>query len=103
LSDHSDGISHCASPYGFVAGCKPTVSVALSEDLEVWQWVGTGGEPWIDAVGFAEVQPQLPNGRGFFGPSWDNSGSDRCLDKAEVVTEIISGLGEHAIQGEGCG
>jgi hypothetical protein len=75
----------------------------LSEDLEVWDWVCFVGEPWVNLVLVAEFQPQVPYVGGFFGASGNDSGSDRRLDKAEIIKEIISGLGWHPIHGEGWG
>jgi hypothetical protein len=31
--------------------------------------------------------------RGFGGAGWNDAGSDRFLDNAEIIEEIISGLG----------
>jgi hypothetical protein len=65
------------------------LSISTSEHLEEWEWVQIGGKPRVDAVFFAEVQPQLPRMGGFGGARENDSGSDRLLYRAVITKEVV--------------
>jgi hypothetical protein len=89
LTHCTERVFHSASPDGVTTGGQSPVAVALGEDLEEGDGVWVGTEEGVDILGSAEMIPPRPMVVKGTGAAWSNTGSDRCLNKAEVSAEFM--------------
>jgi hypothetical protein len=100
LPHRTDGTFHCARFDGFTTGCNGSGAVAMSEDKEEVNGIGsTGGEGGVDNQVMAELGPEAPRVVICVGARRNNSVSARELRSAEIMEEIISGRGVSKCQG----
>ena len=92
MADGADGVFHTARLDGFVAGCKAPIAISGREDLEEGNGIKEFEEPRVDCEGIGEGNPELPMTIGGCGTARNNSGADRCLDKAKISAEFMGAL-----------
>lgn len=94
---------HSSRLDGDAAGCQPSISVTLAEDLEDWCWVVMCAEERVKTEVIVEVIPSIPmfihDGSGLF-----NSDSGACcfLNKLEITAEFIHFQSRQSCHGSSC-
>jgi hypothetical protein len=97
------GVLSMASADWVPHGCQATVAETLSEDEEVWDWVGDALECGINWDALAETAPDVPRGASGFLALGGDSAVHSLPDSIEVTFESSALGGGHRSHGFVCG